>query len=173
LKKLLDKKIAHKIINDIRKTQKDFWKLAITFRERFNNDLPRENILKLFKDFHEISRQMHAYFMTSREEPMKVIEDELKKLIVKEYSEKFLEPFITLTTPTEKDLLFHEKKDFLAICNQPTDKKIKEHSLKYPLMLFNIYSGVDALSVMRARMNPEEIEKIKKEISSFELKKKY
>lgn len=170
-KKLLNPDTAHRIIGEIRQIEKDFWKVAWRFRNEFNKEISTQKLLELFEAFHLVSRKMHAYFMTSREEPMAAIEERLKELVQSAYGEEFVAPYILLTTPTEKDLLFYEKQDFLAVCEDPSDEKIKAHALKYPFLLFNVESEADAIAVLRARMTPEDVTKIRHEVNSFDQEK--
>ena len=83
--------------------------------------------MKLFDQLVAVSRDVYAYFMCSREEVMHAVETRLVALLKQKFPATSQDALITLTTPTEADVLYHEKKDWMNVIPNPTEEVIQQH----------------------------------------------
>ncbi|MBR9692689.1 hypothetical protein GOV07_02025 [Candidatus Woesearchaeota archaeon] len=150
---------------------RNFWREFKKVRTDFKKNLSDKELLKLFKRFCIPYRKVMANFVYSREEVMAPAEQRLAKLVKEKFGSSYKEQLITLTTPTMLDLLYREKKDFLALLKNPTEEGMKEHMLKYPLMLFNIESEELAMKTMRTRLAAQTVEEVEQELTETENEK--
>src|SRR3989344_1596069 len=166
-KKFLNPLFASKTISDAKEAAHQYWNVIKNIRLSFNPSLSNDELLKYFEEYRVVERKVLAYFMCSREEVMAPVEEQLAEIVKEKYRDDYLQPYITLTTPKEDDLLYQEKCDVLLLSKNPTDESIQEHALKYPLMLFNVESEAEGAKIIKYRLTPEELKKAKKEVENY------
>ncbi len=162
--KFLTKEIAENTLQEIDATAKNFWIAVKNIREQAKKKLTAEQLIKLFDQLVAVSREVYAYFMCSREEVMHAVETRLAALLRQKFPATYQDALITLTTPTEADVLYNEKKDWMNVIPNPTEEVIQQHIEKYPLLLYNITSEEKAIELMKNKAQKQKTDELQAEL---------
>lgn len=171
-KKLLDTKFAKKTITDTKAAVANFWEVTGKIQKDFKSNASNQKVLAQYNQYSDAIRKVLAYFTYSREEVMKPVEERLITLAMQNYHDSYQEKLLTITTPTERDLLYREKFELLKLYEDPSRKNILTHTIKYPFMLANIISEDVAFKVTKKRLEESTKENIQNELSALDDKKR-
>ncbi len=157
------------------------------FKEISKVNLKTLSNLKLSNYLHlqrELREQIFAFFKVSQPEYLKFAEKILKKLLEKNFDQKeqMVSAFITLTTPTEFDIIKEERIAALKLSFNKilTEKNLLDYSQKFPWLFFNTYdkslvikflkekfSGLQKIPIVERK---KELESIYKELEEHKQK---
>ncbi len=161
-KKLLDKNIAMQTIEEIKQAIASFQNAETNLRSLLVENSPShgKEFVENYQKFDTELLKIFAYLLTTWEATVHYTEEELRQKLASE------EKFITLTTPTEPDLLLREKMSLLEVARSPTEEKIKKHTLDYALLYCNIDSEKEAFQLAETKLNAVSIPELQKEIEN-------
>ncbi len=151
-KRLLDKESTKELIEDIKETVRSFWEISAQMRSYLRTgSIHDAAFIELFSNWEEILYYVFAYFRTTQEHPAFYAIKKMQEIIAEHFpsEDEQAEIFIDLVTPTEPDITIRERTDWIAVIQNSTDERIKEHLLKYSYLVTNIDSEDAALQVIK------------------------
>ena len=99
-----------------------------------------EQLLSYFETYQDLFDKTWSWFKVSQPEYLELAKEKLEGLIKEKNIENPEEVFITLTTPTEIDLIKDEELAALKLSlGEFSDEKIWQHAEHYPWLFFNTY----------------------------------
>ncbi|MFH1247128.1 MAG: PEP-utilizing enzyme [Candidatus Micrarchaeota archaeon] len=163
--KFLDKTFRDNLISETKKVMPYYWETAKRLMEKVKKQtLTNEELSEIYKQVGRLVVKTIAYFATSREEIMYAVEKALADKLEAKYGEKFRDVYLLITMPTEEDVLFREKVDWLQLVKGPSKEKLIAHSLKYPLLFYCIYSEEKALQLLEEKLKKTDVAKLEQGI---------
>jgi len=99
-----------------------------------------EQLLLYFENYQDLFDKTWSWFKVSQPEYLELAKEKLERLIKEKNIENPEEVFITLTTPTEIDLIKDEESAALNLSlGEFSDERIWQHAEHYPWLFFNTY----------------------------------
>ncbi len=112
--------------------------------------------------YETILIELFAYFFTSTEFVTHHLEQQLKTFVHQH------DDFLTLTTPTENDLLHKEKESLLLLLKEPSETNLNTHMQNYPFLYSIIDSEQDARKLLMGRLSQKGAASIEAELLQSE-----
>ena len=168
-KRFLNKKKAQQLFREGKKSVEEYWKQVGNLKgavEKRNDSL----ILKSYKNYVNAILLLYSHFINTTGQMTASVEERLINVTKKEFPATYREVFEILTTSTDEDLLVKEKKEWIKLQKNITDKKIISHAKKYSFLLSNMFSEKDVLEW--ARMKEKNIRELKDEVNQSEKRRK-
>ena len=139
--KVLDRGFLSRHLQRSAKVREEFSKL---YKEEKEIDVGKSSdnqLLQLFERYQDLFDKTWAYFKVSQPEYLELAKEKLEKIIEEKNTGNDVDQvFITLTTPTELDLI---KEEELAALERSlkgvSDKEMWQHAEEYPWLFFNTY----------------------------------
>lgn len=167
-KKLLDSEYAQRIISENEAAVRTWWAAAKRIRAACLNDISRQQLGDLSRAFADNILNVFAYFITSTEFVTHAVETRIKEILSAVDPQTSIEAAISLTTPTETDMLYKEKQSWLSVLKNPSDNALRNHMLNFPFLFCNIDLEADVLALMRQRLKEQNASVIEQELRETE-----
>ncbi|MFC1801208.1 PEP-utilizing enzyme [Nanoarchaeota archaeon] len=135
--------------------------------------LSNGELSEFLNQYQELYDLTWAYFKISQPEYLEIAKERLEKLLEKNLGKKeAVQAFITLTTPTEIDLIKEEEISAIELSfkNNLMEKDFLDHGEKFPWLFFNTYDKSVIIEFLRKKFSDwQEIPKQKRQKQLGEL----
>ena len=170
--KLLDIDQAKKTIGSCREIYNLYWKVQREIIDSAKKPLTKREIAILYDRYISLFRRLLWYFIAMGDKLTYAVEKDLEKILEEKLGRKAKEGYISITTPTDADLLHNELMDWRKVITNPAHEMILEHANKYSILLPNTFSHEDALSWAKSRLGKKSLAEIEHEILSADNRRK-
>lgn len=138
---ILDHNFLESHLKQTTEIREEFHRLHDGVKETKLSAISDSELLNLFEKYQDLFDRTWAYFKVSQPEYLELAKEKLEQLIKeKDGSNDVARLFITLTTPTELDLIKEEELAALRRSLQPvSDAELWQHADEYPWLFFNTY----------------------------------
>ena len=150
--KILNHRFLNNHLKNTKKVRDQYNELYQEIKNKKKSHLKDKELLRIFKKYQDLYDTAWAYYKVSQPEYLEPAHDKLKSLLKKNFKD-VEEKFITLTTPTDIDLI---KEEELAAYKLSFKKKISEndllkHSEKFPWLFWNTYDYKIVMDFLRKK----------------------
>lgn len=164
--RFLDKEERNRIIDANVEQMQRFFKFYEMYKDTDYTTKHNEQLFKIYDQLLRLVMENGAFFPSSREDIIQPIKSKIFSLI----GDNDPSIFQMLTTPTEKDIFYHELKDKIVLAQKKNigEKEILAYARKHPWRFINTYSLPAIIQFIKQELTDIDVQELEKELQRKE-----